>query len=325
MKISTTALVFFLTFALLTVPMEADVRAKVIKVGILSAVNPRSAPWFEAFVKRLNELGYVEGQNLIIEFRNAEGKLDQLPDLAAELVRLRVDVIVAGAARAIQAAKQATSTIPIVMAAVGHDPIALGFVASLARPGGNVTGVSALQPELTAKRLELLKEAVPKVSRIAVLWDTPASDQLRTAEGAARTLGIELQPLELRNPPYDFESAFRIAASGRAGALLVLLSPILARERGRIAELAVKHRLPAISALPEFAEAGGLMTYAANVVEMHRHAAIYVDRILKGARPADLPVEQPTRFEFVINLKTAKALGLTLPQSLFIRADRVIE
>jgi len=304
---------------------NAQVPAKVFRIGILSAVNPRSVPWFEVFVQRLGELGYVEGQNLAVEFRNAEGKVDRFPEFVAELVRLRVDVIVAAPAPAIRAAKQATGTIPIVMMALSYDPVALGYVAGLARPGGNITGVHALGLELTAKRLELLKEAVPKLSRVAVLWDALAAAQLKVAEAAAQTLRIELEPLELRNLRYDFESALRAAARARAGGLLALTSPTLARERIRIAELAVKTRLPTISGLPEFAEAGGLMTYAANIVDVHRHAASFVDKILKGAKPADLPVEQPTRFELVINLKTAKALGLTIPQSVLIRADQVIQ
>ena len=301
----------------------AQPSTKVARIGILSGV-PRSAPTHVAFEQKLRELGYVDGQNLAIEFRSAEGRADRFPALAAELVRLKVDVIVAVATEAaLRAAWQATSTIPIVMVAVGYDPVALGYVSGLARPGGAITGVFFQHLELIAKRLQLLKEAVPKITRVAVLWDVFATDQLKEAEAAARSLGIQLQPVELRDP-YDFDGAFR-AARGRAGALLVLMSPVFFRERARIADLAAKHRLPAMFGVREFAEAGGLMAYGATISEMFRLAAEYVDKILKGARPADLPVQQPTRFELVLNLRTAKALGLTLPQSLLIRADKVIE
>jgi putative ABC transport system substrate-binding protein len=300
-RLKTVGIIVGLALSALPLSPAADAQpaGKVARVGILSAVNPRSAPWFQAFVQRLGELGYVEGRNLSIEFRNAEGKVDRFRDLAADLVRLEVDVIVAAPAAAIRAARQASSTMPIVMMVLSYDPIALGYVASLARPGGNITGVYALQLELTAKRLELLTEAVPKLTRVAVLWDATAAEQLRAVEAAARSLRVELVPLKL--PPYDLEGPFRAATQARAGALLVPLSPVFARDGARIAELTVKNRLPAISALHEFAEAGGLMAYAANLVDVHRQAATYVDKILKGAKPADLPVEQPTRFELILN------------------------
>jgi len=318
-----------LTLSLLCAPLTsagAQQATKVFRVGLLSTGNPRSAPQFVAFTQHLQELGYVEGQNLTFEFRNAEGQAERLADLAAELVRLQVDVIVApGPEATLRAARQATRTIPIIMLAINYDPIARGYIDGLARPGGNITGVFFLQLELTAKRLELLKEALPQVTRVAALWDAYTADQWRATEAAAQSLGVQLQAVELRHPPYDFEGAMGIAVRERAQALVVLSSPLFLPQRAQVAELAVKHRLPAIFLFREYTEAGGLMAYGVNLHDMYRRAAYYVDRILQGATPADLPVEQPTKFELVINLKTAKALGMTMPPSLLVLADEVIQ
>ena len=280
----------------------------------------------KAFRQGLRDLGYVEGQNIAIEYRWAEGRFERLPDLAAELVRLKVDVIVSVVTQASLAAKNATRTIPIVMVAAG-DPLGSGLVASLARPGGNVTGPSSMLAELAGKELELLKETVPNVSRVAVLWN-PANavwqaQMLRATEVAARALGLQLQLLEARGPD-ELEGAFAAMTRERASALLVQVDVIFALHARRIADLAAKRRLPAMYGSREHVEAGGLISYAPNVPDVFRRAATYVDKILKGAKPADLPVEQPTKFELVINLKTAKALGLTIPQAVLIRADEVI-
>ncbi len=306
---------------------NAQQPAKVYRIGYLTAgpISPRTH-LVEAFRQGLGELGYVEGQNFALVIRSAEQGPEQLPDRAAELVRLSVDVIVAITTPAVQAAQQATRKIPIVMVSVA-DPVATGFVASLARPGGNITGLSILSAELSGKRLQLLKEVVPRVSRVAVLWNpTNPSNVLQIGETkvAAQALGVQLQPFEVRGP-HDFESAFQAATRGRAGALIALDDPLFYGERTRIVGLAAKTRLPAMYGLTGFAEAGGLMTYGANNPDLHRRAATYVDKILKAAKPADLPVEQPTRFELVVNMKTAKALGLTFPPSILIRADQVIQ
>jgi putative tryptophan/tyrosine transport system substrate-binding protein len=268
----------------------------------------------------------VEGQNIAIESRWAEGKDDCYPALVADLVRSKVDVIVAVGGAATRAAQQATRTIPIVMSAV-QDPVGSGIVPSLAHPGGNVTGISMIGPDLVGKQLQVLKEVVPKVSRVALLRNpaNPASaPQLRAAEAAARALGVQLQTLEARNPQ-EIDNAFAAMTRERAGALLILGDAIFINQRGQIAELTMKKRLPAISFTSEYAEAGGLMVYGANLLDLERRAATYIDRILKGAKPADLPVEQPTKLELVINLRTAKAIGLTIPQTLLQRADQVIQ
>ena len=308
-------------------PAGAQQPATAPRIGFLGSTGATAAPQVvEAFRQGLRELGYVEGQNVAIEYRWAEGRYERFPALAAELVRLKVDVIVTGSVPGAQAAQHATWTIPIVMA-VAADPVAAGVVASLARPGGNITGLSSMAPDLVGKQLELLKEVVPRLSRVALLWNpanASSAPQLREAEGAARVLRVRLQPLEVRGPD-DFESAFAAMTRERVGGLLVLNDPILLAHRARVADLAVKSRLPAVSALREHPEAGGLMAYGPNLTDMYRRAATYVDKILKGAKPADLPVEQPTRFELVINLKTAKALGLTVPQSVLFRADHVIK
>jgi putative ABC transport system substrate-binding protein len=312
----------------LAAPLTAGAQpaGRAIKIGILSTVNPRTATFFEALVQRLRELGHVEGQNLVIEFRNAEGDVARLPALAAELVRLNVDIILAsGPEVTLQAARKATATVPIVIAAVDFDPIARGYIVSLAKPGGNVTGVSLLQIELTGKRMQLLKEALPNVTRVVAFWDTISADQWREADKAALGVGLRLQGVELSNPPYNFSDAFRTATRGRAEALLLLMSPIFFGPRVQIIELGLQSRLPTIAGMSQYAHAGALMSYGANLDDMFRQAAVYIDRIVKGAKPADLPVEQPTKFELVINLKTAKALGLTIPQSALVRADQVIE
>jgi ABC-type uncharacterized transport system substrate-binding protein len=302
---------------------EAQQAGKVWRVGVLVVANPRV---YDPFVAELRKLGYVEGQNLALEFRSAEGDVERLPALAVELVRAGVDVILAaGPEASLRAARQATTTVPVVIVAIDFDPLARGHVASLARPGSNVTGLSLQQIELTTKQIELLKTALSKLTRVAILWDRFAADQLKAADAASRSLGIRTQPLELRGPSYDVGGAFAMAAKEHAGAVVVMNSAVLFRERAQIAQLAVKHRLPTMSALREYAEAGGLMSYGTNLPDMVRRAATYVDKILKGAKPGDLPMEQPTRFELVINLTTAKALGLTIPQSLLQRADEIIQ
>jgi putative ABC transport system substrate-binding protein len=316
--------------ALLASPLAAEAQPrKVPRVGYLSPGSP-SDPGrqrrFEAFRQGLRELGYVEGQDIVIESRWAEGKYERYPALAADLVRLKVDVIVAVGGRASQDAQQATRTIPIVMS-VTIDPLGTGLVASLARPGGNVTGLSLMASEVVGKQLELLKEVVPKVSRVALLWNpaNPGSaPQLREAEASARVLGVRLQTLEAR-VPQEIDSAFAAMTKERAGALVVLTDAIFMNQRRQIAELAAERRLPAVYGVREHAEAGGLIVYSANFLDLERRAATYVDKILKGAKPSDLPVEQSTKFELVINLKTAKTLGLTIPRSLLQRADEVIQ
>jgi ABC-type uncharacterized transport system substrate-binding protein len=319
-------LIFVMLFAF-CLPAQAQQPTKIPRIGYLSpnslSFNPAR---IEAFRQGLRELGYVEGKNIVIEYRNTEGKLDRLPSLAAELVRLKVDIIVTTSPAPTRAAKEATSTIPIVFAQDG-DPVASGFVANLARPGGNITGLSTLAPELSGKRLELLKEVVPKLSRVAVFGTstTPSTaPTIKETELAAGAFKVQLQYLDVLDPK-DIETAFRTATKGRADAVLVLAGPVVLFQRTQIAELALKSRLPAIYPQTEFTEAGGLMYYGANTPDMYRRAATYVDKILKGARPGDLPVEQPTKFELVINLKAAKQIGLTIPPTMLARADRVIK
>jgi ABC-type uncharacterized transport system substrate-binding protein len=308
---------------------DAQPAGKVYRIGRLAPGSPGGNPFIEVFRQALRELGYVEGQNLVIEYRWAEGQLERLPALAAELVRLPVDVLVpSGGSTAIRAAQQATRTIPIVMIG-GSDPVAQGFVASLARPGGNITGLSLLSPELVGKRLEILKEAAPQSTRIAVLANPGASPTLgpttiSNLTVATQALGWQLQVVEVRRAE-ELDDAF--AAMNRAGADALYVggdSLLLDGLRGRIADLAAQYRLPAMYAWRTNVEAGGLMSYGVSLAERHRRAATYVDKILKGAKPADLPVEQPTQFELVINLKAAKALGLTIPSTLLFRADEVI-
>jgi putative ABC transport system substrate-binding protein len=315
-----------LTVFLLTVG-EAQQPKKVHRIGHLDGASPSvNADRIEAFRQGLRELGYVEGKNIIIEWRHAEGKADRLPRLAAELARLTVDVIVTGGAAATRPAKEATATIPIVMGQ-DSDPVGSGFVASLARPGGNVTGLSTLLPEISGKRLEILKEAVPRLSRVAVFGTSTWAGNaqvLRETELAAGALGVKLQYLDLLDTK-NFETAFRTAGNGRADAvLMVVWGAVLNPRRKEVAELAVKSRLPTIYREVESVEDGGLMSYGVNIPDLFRRAATYVDKILKGAKPADLPVEQPTKFEFVINLKAAKQIGLTIPPNVLARADKVI-
>ncbi len=317
---------------LLSLPLAADAQppGKVYRISVLSnspPTIPGVARNWEAFRQGLSERGWIEGQNILIEHRFTEGRVERLLSLAAELVSLKPDLIVTASTVGVRAAKQATTTIPIVMVYV-FDPVRLGIVASLARPGGNVTGVAFVAgPEIAGKYLELLKEAVPKVSRVAVLSnpDSPASPfLLRETQAAAQVLAVKLQLLEVRSPN-ELEGAFAAMSRERAGALLVLPHPFNFYHAKRIADLAAKSRLPAVYPFRESVEAGGLMAYAADAPDMFRRAATYVDKILKGAKPADLPVEQPTKFELVINLKTAKALGLMIPRALLLRADQVVE
>jgi putative ABC transport system substrate-binding protein len=318
---------------LLAAPLavEAQQAGKVYRVGYIgptpvAKIISDPAQYFNSFRREMGQRGYVEGQDLVLELRSVEGRVDRVSEVVGELVRLNADVIVAVSAPVIQVARQATRTIPIVMVGVG-DPVATGFVASLARPGGNITGLSQLSPELSAKRLDLLKEVVPGVSRVAILWNptNPSNaPQLEVTKVAAQALGMQLQLLEVRGPQ-DFESGFQAAMRGRAGALITLDDLLIYTRRTQIVALAAKSRLPAIYAWSTFAEAGGLMSYGPDFRDMYRQAAVFVDKILKGAKPGDLPIEQPAKFELVINLKTAKALGLTLPPSLLQRADQVIE
>jgi putative ABC transport system substrate-binding protein len=311
----------------LSVPAEAQQPKKMPRIGFLIGTSPSAvSDRTEAFRQGLRELGYVEGKNIVIEWRHAEAKLDRLPVLAAELVRLKVDAIVTAGPPGTRAAKEATVTIPIIMG-FDNDPVGNGFVASLARPGGNITGLATLAPEISGKQLELLNEIVPRLSRVAVLGNStvPGNAQsLRETELAAGAFGVKLQYLDVRGPK-DIETAFREASKGRADAVLVLASPVLTFQRTQVVDFAVKSRLPAIYPQKEYVEDGGLMTYGVSFIDLYRRAATYVDKILKGAKPADLPVEQPTKFELVINLKTAKQIGLTIPQSVLYRADKVIK
>jgi putative ABC transport system substrate-binding protein len=307
---------------------EAQQPTKIPRIGYLAGAYPyANAARTDAFRQGLRELGYVEGKNIVIERRYADEKLDRLPALAAELVSLKVDVIVTAGPIPTRAAKEATTTIPIVMTNEG-DPVGTGFVASLARPGGNITGLSTLAPELSGKRLELLKEIVPKLSRIAVFGTStlPGNAQvLNETELAAGALGVKLQYLDVLGPK-DLETAFRAAVKERADAVLMIVAGgVAASHRTEIVELAVKSRLPVIYNSSVYVEAGGLMSYGVSFIDLYRRAATYVDKILKGAKPADLPVEQPTKFELVINRKTANALGLTVPPTLLAQADDVIE
>jgi putative ABC transport system substrate-binding protein len=307
----------------------AQQAAKVHRIGYLSTQSQAvDSPHFEAFRLGLRDLGYVEGETIALEYRYADGDLERLSDLVAELVRLNVDVIVTGGAPGSRAARQATSTIPLVMTVVG-DPIQAGLVASLAKPGGNITGLTQVSPQLSGKRLELLQEALPRISLLAVLVDggllaQDISAPLQETKVAAGALGIKLHALEVGGPNLDLDGAFRTATSQGAGALIVLPGPVLELHRERIVDLAAKSGLPAIYSRSEYVEAGGLMAYGPDFIDLYRRAATYVDKILKGRQPADLPVEQPTKFELVINLKTAEQMGLTIPPSVLARADRVI-
>src|SRR5438034_9520092 len=301
--------------------------AKVHRIGFL-AVGSREGRAFlvEGFLQGLRENGYVEGKNIVIEYRFSEDKNERLPALAAELVNLKVELIVASGTPASFAAKEATSTIPIVMGGLAANPVETGVIASLARPGGNITGMTIMSSQLGGKRLELLKEIVPRLARVAVFWNPPNPAYgpiLRELEETAPTLGLKLQRLEVRVPG-DFEGAFKAATSQRAGALIAPGDPLLATGRNVIADLALKYRLPATMDIKEFVEAGGLLSLGPDLVDSYRLAATHVDKILKGAKPADLPMEQPSKFDLFVNLKTARILGLTIPQSVLLQATQVI-
>jgi putative ABC transport system substrate-binding protein len=322
--------VFLGTWAgcLLAAPLTARAQqpAKVYRIGAISAGAPRSSPHWVSFAQRLGELGYVEGRNIAIEFRTADGRPERFPALMADLVRSGVDLLLpVGPEASLRAAKEATSALPIVVVAIDYDPIARGYVGSLARPGGNITGMFLRQPELTPKRIELLREVLPAVRRVAVFWDAFSSDQVEEAEVAARAASLQLHRFEFHAPPYGFDNPMRAALRLQAGALLGLASPIFFRQRAELAEAAIRHRMPTIVPFQETAEAGALMAYGASLPNMLRRAADYVDRILKGTKPADLPMEQPRKFDLIVNLKTAKVLRLTIPPSLLARADNVIE
>jgi putative ABC transport system substrate-binding protein len=323
MKLIATGLIVALTLGTLTSLPAADTQqlGRMPRIGVLS---PSADFFLKAFRQGLRELGYIDGRNIFLEYRSADGRVDRLPELAAELVRLKVDVMVTITPPGVRAAKQATSTIPIVMGAV-DDAVEQGFVTSLAKPGGNITGASSLNPELSGKRLELLKEAFPKVSHVAVLREAVGgASSLRATMAAGQALGVQLQILELRDPN-ELESAFTAMTRERAGALDVLPGLMIAGYMRQIVDLAGKARLPAIFPDGQFVESGGLMSYGPSLPEMYRRAATYVDKILKGTKPADLPVEQPTKFELIINLKAAKQIGVTIPQSVLYRADKVIK
>jgi putative tryptophan/tyrosine transport system substrate-binding protein len=327
MKKKITILMLCATLFALNFPVESQQATKVPRIGYLSPTSPSVSPTrIDAFRQGLRELGYIESKNIVIEYRYAEGKFDRLPALAAELVSFKVDLIVTTGPTVTRAAKEATTTVPIVMA-TDSDPVGNGFVASLARPGGNITGLSALAPELSGKQLELLKEIVPKLSRVAVFGTStnPGNAQmLREVKLAAGAFGVKLQYLEVRDPK-DIETAFRAATKERAEAVLYLVAGLVdAGHRTEITDLAVNSRLPVIYTGRASVEAGGLMSYGVSTADLDRRAATYVDKILKGRKPADLPVEQPTKFEFIINLKAAKQIGLTIPPNVLARADKVI-
>jgi putative ABC transport system substrate-binding protein len=316
-------------FALCVSAEAQQPTGKVPRIGFLtsgSASDPRNALSLDTFRQALRELGYVEGKNINFEYRYAEGKFEQLPRLGEELVRLKVDILFATDSAAARAAKKATTTIPVIIS-IGGSPVATGLVASLARPGGNVTGLTTDSPRLVEKRLGLLKEVLPEVSQIAFLLPADSANikaRFDDAQATAKILGVKFQALEVKAPNPDLEGAFRFMVKERIGGLVTEGPPSISFHRKRILELAAKNRIPAIHTEQEWANAGGLMSYGANTIEPYRRAAVYVDKILKGAKPADLPVEQPMKFEFVINLKTAKALNLTIPQSVLFRADKVI-
>ena len=318
--------IFFTALAVaVSLVAEAQPTGKLPRIGIISEFSP-AHPFVAAFRQGLQDLGYTEGRNIVVEYRYAHGVLDRVSNLAAELVRLRVEILVVGGTKSAQLAKAQTTTVPIVFATSG-DPVSSGLVASLAHPGGNATGISILSPELSGKQLELLKAAAPKASRVTVLYNPAnpaAGDALSATREAARALSLELQLLEVRQPK-ELPGAFSALTGWRAGALLVLPDPVFGNELDQISKLAAKHRLPAMYVRREFAEAGGLLAYGSSFPDNYRRAATYVDKILKGATPADLPVQQPTKFALVINLRTAKALGLTIPQSLILQADQIIE
>jgi len=325
-RVTTLGLTIALSLGALSVPRASEAAATVPRIGYVGAGSPATAGHHaQAFVQGLRELGYVEGQNIAIEYRWAEGRLERLPALVADLLRLRVDVLISSATPAIRAAKEQTSGVPIVMAGV-TDPVGLGFAASLARPGGNITGLTHLSPELPGKRLELLKEVVPRLLRVAVLWNPNHPGQplaFKETQVAAQALRVTLISMEARDRE-ELERVLSAIGKKRPQALLELADPLTFFHRGLITEVAARHRLPAMYSFREWVEAGGLMSYGTTFADLFRRAATYVDKILKGAKPAELPVEQPMRFELVINMKTAKALGITFPQTILIRAEEVI-
>ena len=306
--------------------VDAQQPKKVPQIGFLA--GSREGPSVRAFQQGLRDLGYIEDKNILIAYRYVDGNVDRIPTLVAELVQLKVDVLVVATLVGIRTAKEATKTIPVVMV-TSQDPVATGIVESLSRPGGKVTGVTTLTRELSGKRLELLREAVVGIARVGVLWDANAGPgpaiAFKEYEAAARALRIPLQSLEVRGPNPDLEGAFQAAANGHVSAMIMMNTLVLTRDRKRIVELTITNRLPSMCETIDYVEAGGLMSYSANDAESYRRAAVYVDKILKGAKPADLPVEQPTKFEFAINLRTAKQIGVTIPQSVLFRADKVIK
>jgi putative tryptophan/tyrosine transport system substrate-binding protein len=320
-----------ITFAMSGEVAQAQQSGTLPRIGYITGVDRSdSGGYIEAFRRGLGELGYIEGKNILIEYGSLDGKLDRIPSVVAELVQVKVDVLVLGNFRAIRAAKQATKTIPIVMVTT-QDPVATGIIESLARPGANITGLTRLTRDLSGKRLEMLKEVLPTLSRIAILWNAREDAEtsgsaiaLKEYEAAAPALKLQLESLDVRGANPDFEGAFQAAAKARARALVTIHNALILRYPKQIADLAIKTRLPSIFEGNEYVEAGGLMSYSADSAERYRRAAVYVDRILKGAKPADLPVEQPTRFELVVNLKTAKQIGLTIPPTVLSRADKVI-
>jgi putative ABC transport system substrate-binding protein len=317
-----------LALAILIVPLGAGAQqgaAKVYRIGYVRAERPPAVD-IEAFREGLRAHGYVERTNVVVEYRWADGNEERLRSLVAELLRLKVDLIVTSAPAATRVAKEATTTIPIVMVLVA-DPVSFGFVASLARPGGNITGFAFLLPEISGKRLELLKEVAPKLSRVAVLWNAANPYKpvdLREVQAVADALRVKIDTFPVREP-HDFDAAFKAAVASHVGGLITLEDPFTIAHRTRIVDLALRHRLPAVYAVRPFVDAGGLMSYGPDRADQNRRAATFVDKILKGAKPADLPVERPTKFELVINMKTAQALGITIPASLLLRADQVLE
>ena len=327
MKTNLLALTFGAFLAPMTLPLHAQQTSYTPRIGYLAGVDATTAgPLIEAFRRGLRDRGYIDGKNVLVEYRYAEGKPQRVQSLVNELVQLKVDALVLVTLPSVRTAKEATKTIPIVMV-LAVDPVEAGLVDSLARPGGNITGLATLQRELSGKRLELLKEVVPTMSRVAVLRDADAPGSavgFKEYEAAARALKVQLQSLEVKGPEPDLEGAFRAAVNGRASAFVTIRNPMLRSHTKRIAELAIKNRIPSLYEGSESVEIGGLMSYGVNDPENYRRAAYYVDKILKGAKPADLPVEQPMKFEFVINLKTAKQIGLTIPPNVLARADRVI-
>jgi putative ABC transport system substrate-binding protein len=316
-----------LLFAL-SVSAQAQQQVKLPRIGYVTSFGTPSGRQINAFKEALRDLGYAEGKNYLIEFRHPEGDINQTAQIVAELVRQKIDVLVATDPTAIRAAKQATKTIPIIML-TNQDPVATGIVDSLARPGGNITGIARLTRELSGKRLELLKEMIPKISRVGVLWVRPTAlgqgSAFESYEAAARALKIRLESIQVSRPTPDLDAAFQSAVKAQVSAVIKVSHAVLTPHASTIADLALKNRLPLLAERSSTVDAGALVSYSANDIEPYRRAATYVDKVLKGTKPADLPVEQPTKFEFVINLKTAKALNLTIPQSVLFRADRVIK